>query len=245
MTTEPNGSDHPATPPGTDPARPEPARPEPATAPPSEPVFAAPTPRGALPAEGLADLGLPGTAPPPEGPARPGGAGTGARPTGADRARSRRLAVRTGVGIIAVAVVGGAVALGVTAARDRARTPVPAAVPGPQEVNAVQLVLGSCLRDLPAGDVGRVTVVPCDDEHAAQVVGRTDSAAGAVWPGQDALVRTVSATCGPELLGAASRDAEGVTFVVLTPSEAGWESGDRTGLCLATTVSPGSVDLLR
>ncbi len=149
------------------------------------------------------------------------------------------------VAVAALAVVGGAVAIGVTTARDRATAPVPATVTGAREVNAAQLVLGSCLRDLPPGDVARVTVTPCGDEHEAQVVGRTDSAAGAVWPGHDALVRKASADCGPDLLGAAGREVDGLTFVVLTPSEDGWAAGDRTGLCVAVTATAGAVDLLR
>ena len=219
----------------------EPAH-EPAT--PAEPVFAAPTPAGALPADGLAGLGLPGTgdddATPPHDAAQ--GAPRGGAP---GTVRARRVAVRAGVAVAALAVVGGAVAIGVTTARDRATAPVPAAVTGAREVNAAQLVLGSCLRDLPPGDVGRVTVTPCGDEHAAQVVGRTDSAAGAVWPGHDALVRKASADCGPDLLGAAGREVDGLTFVVLTPSEDGWAAGDRTGLCVAVSATAGAVDLLR
>ncbi|MEU2201945.1 septum formation family protein [Isoptericola sp. NPDC019482] len=215
---------------------------------PADPVFAAPTPAGVLPADGLADLGLPDTSGDEAGPhgARPGDARRGAAPApgGVRAAGVRRVAVRGAVAVVALAVVGGAVAIGVTTARDRATAPVPAAVTGAREVNAAQLVLGSCLRDLPPGDVGRVTVTPCADAHAAQVVGRTDSAAGAVWPGHDALVRKASADCGPGLLGAAGREVEGLTFVVLTPSEDGWSAGDRTGLCLAVSTTPRSGDLL-
>ncbi|MFE5342857.1 septum formation family protein [Isoptericola sp. NPDC056578] len=233
MTQDPNPHDR-----AQDPA-PDPA---PDAAPtPAEPVFAAPTPAGVLPADGLTGLGLPGTgddgAPPPRDGARP-------RAEGGASARARRGVRRAAVAVVALAVVGGAVAIGVMTARDRATAPVPAAVTGAREVNAAQLVLGSCLRHLPPGDVGRVTVVPCAGEHEAQVVGRTDSAAGAVWPGHDALVRKASADCGPGLLGAAGRDAEGLTFVVLTPSEAGWAAGDRTGLCVAVSETPGTVDLL-
>jgi len=226
--------------PAQNPAR-DPGEPDP----PAEPVFAAPTPAGVLPADGLAGLGLPDTgdddgATPPHDAAQ--GAPRGRAP---GTARARRVAARASVAVAALAAVGAAVAIGVTTARDRATTPVPAAVTGAREANAAQLVLGSCLRDLPPGDVGRVTVTPCGDEHGAQVVGRTDSAAGAVWPGHDALVRKASADCGPGLLGAAGREVEGVTFVVLTPSEDGWAAGDRTGLCVAVSATPGAVDLLR
>jgi len=236
-----------------DPNQPDPAQdpaadPAPGAAPaPAEPVFAAPTPAGVLPADGLAGLGLPGTTGTgdDDGEAAPrDSAQRATREGGPGTARARRLAGRAAVAVVALGVVGGAVAIGVTTARDRATAPVPTAVTGAREVNAVQLVLGSCLRDLPPGDVGRVTVVPCADEHGAQVVGRTDSAAGAVWPGHDALVRKASADCGPEVLGTAGREVEGLTFVVLTPSEDGWAAGDRTGLCVAVAASPGTVDLL-
>jgi len=197
-----------------------------------------------LPAEGLADLDLPAPAHAGGGDASPGtGRTSSGRP--ADTARSRRLAARAAAAVVVLAVVGGAIAIGVTTARDRAWAPLPAAVTGARDANAVQLVLGSCLRDLPPGDVGRLTVVPCSDEHAAQVVGRTDSAKGAVWPGHDALVRRTSAVCGAEQLGPSGRDVDGVTFVVLTPSEDGWSDGDRAGLCLAVTDGPGTRDLLR
>ncbi|MGE9364978.1 septum formation family protein [Isoptericola nanjingensis] len=213
--------------------------------PPAEPVFAAPTPAGALPADGLTGLGLPGTGDDDAAPA-PGDAVPGTPRAGvAGRVRARRVAGRAAVAVVALAVVGGAVAIGVATAHARATAPVPAAVTGAREVNAAQLVLGSCLRELPPGDVGRVTVVPCASEHGAQVVGRTDSAAGAVWPGHDALVRKASADCGPGLLGAAGREDEGPTFVVLTPSEDGWAAGDRTGLCVAVSAAPGTADLLR
>ena len=228
-----------------DPPRPDPApEPSPETAPgPPGPTFASPTPAGVLPAEGLADLELPG--PPSAGGADAASPRSGSSSSGRPAAaRSRRVAATAAAAVVALAVVGGAVAIGVTTAHDRAWSPLPAAVTGARDANAVQLVLGSCLRDLPSGDVGRLTVVPCTDEHAGQVVGRTDSAKGAVWPGHDALVRRASAVCGPEQLGASGRDVEGVSFVVLTPSEDGWSEGDRAGLCVAVTDDPGTLDLL-
>ncbi|MGW8568635.1 septum formation family protein [Isoptericola sp. NPDC055881] len=209
--------------------------------PPDEPVFAAPTPPGALPAEGLAELHLPATPTTPGPTTAPDGTSPGRRP---GSGRARRGVLWAGAAVAVLAVVGGGVALGVTSARHRAWEPLPAAVTQPVEANAVQLVLGSCLRELPTGDVGRVTVVPCSDEHAAQVVGRTDSAPGAVWPGPDALGRRASAVCGAQQLGGTGREVEGVRFVVLTPSEAGWTSGDRASLCLAVTPAPASDDLL-
>jgi hypothetical protein len=238
VTTDPSSGPH--SEPTAAPSGPPPGATPPAT--PEEPVFAAPTPPGALPAEGLTDLHLPDL--PQHGPASAGGAPGTTSPRRTVSARARRRLLWAGTAVAVLAVAGGVTGIAVTTARDRAWEPLPAAVPEPVEANAVQLVLGTCLRGLPAGDVGRVAAVPCDDAHVAQVVGRTDSDPGAVWPGGDALVQRASTVCGPEQLGSAGREVDGVRFVVLTPSEEGWSRGDRTGLCLAVTDEPGAHDLL-
>ncbi|WP_159796137.1 septum formation family protein [Puerhibacterium puerhi] len=219
---------------------------------PEGPVFAPPTPAGAVP--DLSGVVLPGRDPgrdpapsAPVGPGRhaptPGGPDATAR-TAARGARRRRTLLVTGC-VVAVALVSTGVALGVAQARERAWAPVDAALEAPREANVVQLVLGSCVRDLPDGDVRRVTAVPCDAEHVAQVVGRTDAGPDAVWPGAEALVRRAAAVCGPQDLGSAGREVDGVEFLVVTPTEPGWEAGDRTSLCLAVTAEPGTADLLR
>jgi hypothetical protein len=226
---------------------------------PEGPVFASPSPLGAapdlsgvvLPGQDGAGPAAPDGARPgvPHGDAAPGASGSwagaeGVGPAARAAARRRRRTLLVAGGVVAVALVGTGVALGVAHARERAWAPIEAALEAPRDANVVQLVLGSCVRDLPAGDLGRLTAVPCDEPHAAQVVGRTDAAADAVWPGAEALARRAAAVCGPQELGTAGRAADGVGFVVVTPTEGGWDAGDRTSLCLAVTAAPGTADLL-
>jgi hypothetical protein len=224
---------------------------------PEGPVFASPTPAGAVP--DLTGVVLPGQgagqAPGQgegHGSGREGGRSVvpGGPAAGADDARAaarparRRRTLLAAGGVVAVALVATGTALGVAQSRERAWAPLPAEIEDPRAANVVQLVLGSCVRDLPDGDVARVTAVPCDDEHAAQVVGRTDAEPEAVWPGPEALARRAAGVCGPQELGAAGRRVDGVGFVVVTPTEPGWDAGDRTSLCLAVTSEPGTADLL-
>lgn len=135
-------------------------------------------------------------------------------PTAAERAAARRRARWWVAGVLATVVLVVAVAAGVSwlvsSTRERAWEPVTAALSAPAEVNAVQLVLGSCVASAPtASTVTSVEVVPCSVEHRAQVVGRTDSAPDAVWPGVDALARAAARACTPDLLGPQARGTLG------------------------------------
>lgn len=204
-----------------------------------EPTFAPPTPPGLLPADELTHPALPAAPAVPGTPARLGPPGTPGPPPGSPRepARTGRSRPRVLAAVVAgLVVVALGVVAGVQVAKDRAWAPVAADVAESRDANAVQLVLGSCLDDLPAdGPVGTVRVVPCDSPHGAQVVGRYDSPGDAVWPGRDDLVALASAACGPDLLRpAAEHLAAGLRFVVWTPSEESWADGDRAGLCLAS-----------
>ena len=175
----------------------------------------------------------------------PVGIGVGAAALSRVRARGTR---GRGVAVTGM-VVGAAVTLGWVLGAvtwwqgEQARTPLAGDVSEPATVHSRQLVLGSCLDELPPdGEVGRVRVVPCADEHRAQVVARTDFGADEVWPGQDAADRRVARACGPESLGPATPDD--VELVVWAPTEASWRDGDRTGLCLAASGEPLPADLL-
>ncbi|WP_278236225.1 septum formation family protein [Isoptericola sp. AK164] len=215
------------------------------------PVTPAAGPDGTPPVAGTPPAaGTPGaTAAGPTGasvPAPPGRSGDGTRwgapggPTPAERAAARRTAriwVLSVVGLIVLVVAG---ATGISAltssAREQAWEPVAADVTAPTTVNAVQLVLGSCLSGASTeGGVGEVEVVPCADPHVAEVVGRTDAASDAIWPGEDVVAARTARGCTAGLLGPQARaEAErSVTFVVWTPTEDAWEAGDRTGLCVA------------
>ncbi|MEG3616279.1 septum formation family protein [Isoptericola haloaureus] len=161
-------------------------------------------------------------------------------PTPAERAAARRTAriwVLSVVGLIVLVVAG---ATGISAltssAREQAWEPVAADVTAPTTVNAVQLVLGSCLSGASTeGGVGAVEVVPCADPHVAEVVGRTDAASDAIWPGEDVVAARTARGCTADLLGPQARAeaAPSVAFVVWTPTEDSWAAGDRTGLCVA------------
>lgn len=147
------------------------------------------------------------------------------------------IALGVAVTLTAVAVV---VALFVG---DAATRPLPADVSEPRAAHARQLVLGNCLAELPDdGEVSTVRVVPCAEPHEAQVVARTDFAADARWPGQDAADARVSRVCTPTVLSDES-SPEGIELLVWSPSEASWAEGDRTGLCVASTaaLTEGSV----
>ncbi|WP_372594821.1 hypothetical protein [Actinotalea sp.] len=96
-------------------------------------------------------------------------------------------------------------------------------------VLSTRLGTGHCVQTLPAdGEVGRVTVVPCDEAHSAEVVGaRTLSFTQ--WPGAAEVAADLALWCE---MDTAQREA-GFHAVVWAPSEKGWGQGDRTGLCLA------------
>ncbi|QCB95459.1 hypothetical protein E5225_15035 [Cellulomonas shaoxiangyii] len=122
----------------------------------------------------------------------------------------------------------------VEASRSR---PLPPDVTAPVDAWAAQVVTGSCLAELPAdGAVERVRVVPCADPHTAQVVGQFWFAPDAVWPGQDAAHARVARSCALT----DEETAAGVRVVTWAPTEDGWRSGDRDGLCLAVAPEPVS-----
>lgn len=216
---------------------------------PEDPTFASPTPPGSLPAPDLHDVRLPG-----EATAAPAGSGTGSEPGpeggsgSADPRRGvRRRAWIAAAAVVAVAAVVLAGVLGVRTAQDRAWEPLPTDLPAARDAQAVQFVLGTCVEAVPDdGGVSQARAVPCDEEHEAQVVGRTDAATDAVWPGDDVLASRGSRACGPELLGPEARQdgARGARFVVWTPSEESWSEGDRTTLCLVVVAAPRTGSLL-
>ncbi|WP_241744195.1 DUF4190 domain-containing protein [Cellulosimicrobium arenosum] len=160
----------------------------------------------------------------------------------AHRTRGRGLAI---AGMVTGAVVTVAWAAGAALwwQADRASTPLAGDVEAPVTVAATRLVVGSCLAELPPdGEVSQVRVVPCADEHRAQVVARTDFGADEVWHGQEGVSARVAKVCTPGVLGPDAPD--GVDLVVWAPTDASWSGGDRTGLCLAGGDEPLPADLL-
>lgn len=155
-------------------------------------------------------------------PAAPAPA-TRRRPTG--RAVARLLAVVGAVALVAVVAVG-------------ARTWADSRPLGePTDVVSAhprQLVVGHCVQTLPGdGVVRRVTILPCDRPHEAEVLSRHRHADGA-WPGVDAVRREAGAACEMDT----EQRAAGVQSVLWAPTEESWRQGDRESLCLAWL--PGS-----
>ncbi|HEY0186630.1 MAG TPA: DUF4190 domain-containing protein [Cellulomonas sp.] len=131
----------------------------------------------------------------------------------------------------------GTVAVG-TAVASR---PLPADVTGPRTAHAVQLVTGSCLADLPSDpQVDEVQVVPCAQEHLAQVLTTYAFTDDEDWPGDRAATARVEAACTLT----AAEQATGLRLVAWSPTEGSWADGDRTGLCLAVAEQPGTGSLL-
>ncbi|WP_282944921.1 DUF4190 domain-containing protein [Cellulomonas endometrii] len=164
----------------------------------------------------------------------------GVRRTRAGALRGRGLAVAGlvlgGLGTLAWAALAAA---GIGTAL--ASRPLPPDVAAPVDARAVQLVTGNCLAELPEdGPVDRLRVVPCADEHAAQVVSAYEFGADAAWPGAAEAAARVAAGCD---LTAAEQE-RGLTMVAWSPTERSWAAGDRTGLCVAVTAEPGTGSLL-
>ncbi|HET6860663.1 MAG TPA: septum formation family protein [Streptomyces sp.] len=170
-------------------------------------------------------------------------------PTAADdAAKRRRFAMIGGAAVAALALVA-VVVLVVNMVSKQQWEPIEAMIAEPREVHPLQLVLGSCVETVPEdGEVSEVLAVPCTAAHTAQVVGRTDFADAAVWPGRDEVDKRVALVCGTKQLGPVARTsqlANSVSYVVWGPSEESWSDGDRVGLCLATTDEPITQDLLQ
>lgn len=158
----------------------------------------------------------------------------------APRRDVRRLRVVAAVVVLALLLVGGGgawVALGLA---NRLAPPLGPEVDAPRTVEALRLVTGNCVARLPQdGQVRRVRVVPCSQEHEAQVWSQFAFSRNAVWPGQDEAHARVSRSCQlpEELL------EEGVALVAWSPTASSWQRGDRTGLCLAVLPSPRAESL--
>jgi hypothetical protein len=96
-------------------------------------------------------------------------------------------------------------------------------------VHAGRVTTGHCIQTLPQdGTVASVRLVPCDQPHAAEVVGSLDLP-GTSWPGSAQVADQLVAWCEMD----ATQQGLGLLPVVWGPSARGWAQGDRSGLCLA------------
>lgn len=151
-----------------------------------------------------------------------------------DRRRTPRLSPRTVTRIAVYAFLLVAVIVAVVSLRDRAEGDDPG-------VRAfVEDDEGTCV-DLDGGSGARVTTMPCEGPHDAELyavvaVGDRELAGGPddAYPGSEAVVAEAEAVCGNRFADYVGRpDGESSLDVVfLVPTAVTWELGDRTLVCL-------------
>lgn len=162
------------------------------------------------------------------------------------RRRSMGLAW-TGVALGALFTIGWgltATVLSMNGTIDRAlESPQPGDVAEPRTIAAANLAEGNCIAALPpAEQVGEVRLVPCAEEHIAQVVSvhRLDGE----FPGADALADRAVTTCTADVEQIDGGDASFVPWY-LVPSETGWNQGNTQVVCLLRgDAGPLQVDLV-
>ena len=108
-----------------------------------------------------------------------------------------------------------------------------------QEAHVRQLSPGNCIQTLVSADepLTRVDVVPCDNEHVAEVVSLYAFDAGSPWPGTQSVQDAVTRSCSLSL----KQSGAGLTVRALVPTEASWRQADRVGLCMAVSPATTSV----
>jgi hypothetical protein len=153
--------------------------------------------------------------------------------------RGRGLAV-AGTVLGVLGTLAWAAVVTVLVATSIATRPLPAEIADARDAHAVQLVTGSCVAELPTGaEVDRVRVVPCAQDHLAQVITEY-TFDDRTWPGAEAALDRTSAACS---LTDQER-ADGLRLVAWAPTEHSWAGGDRTGLCLAVHPAPVTGSML-
>jgi hypothetical protein len=127
---------------------------------------------------------------------------------------------------------------------DRAlESPQPGDVTAARTVAAANLAVGNCIQTLPpAEQVGEVRLVPCADEHIAQVVSLHERSGD--FPGTEQIAADATATCTTDVENIDAGDASFVPWY-LVPSETGWGQGNTQVVCLLRgDAGPLNVDLV-
>lgn len=204
-------ADQPPPPPGTPQPQDQPAAPM--------PPVAHPSPAAPMPA---AQPGAPAGYYPQQAYYAPGWTQAQTQPRSR---RGQRIALYATLAVVVLAVVGTVAAAGLYWWGTK---PV-GDVTSPTSATSRQVRPGHCIEDLPSdGAVGRVTLVPCDDDHEAEVLGSLRLDDGG-WPGDDALAEQAAGWCEMD----SDQAAAGYRPVVWTPGQQAWSQGDRVALCLA------------
>lgn len=110
-------------------------------------------------------------------------------------------------------------------------------------IAAANLAVGNCISTLPpAQEVGEVRLVPCAEEHIAQVV--TLHELSGDFPGEAALADRAVSTCTADVDQIDPGDASIVPWH-LVPSSTGWAQGNTQVVCLLRgDAGPLHVDLV-
>lgn len=102
-----------------------------------------------------------------------------------------------------------------------------------------QLAVGQCFDPGTATEVYSVPVVDCDELHEAELFGTVEiDAFGVEFPGDEAIYEWVNSRCEGQFFAYVGEEySESRYWIeVFTPTENGWDDGDRTGLCTVVLV---------
>ena len=128
---------------------------------------------------------------------------------------------------------------------EETRGPAPTA-PAPPSSDEVPLEAGllregDCFNGLDEEEI-EVTVVPCTEEHSAEVTGRF-ALEGEEFPGEDEVVEQAEEGCliiFEDYVGQAAEDTA-FRFTEITPTEEQWDAGSREVVCLVLSPERGEV----
>jgi len=211
----------------------------------------------------------PAASPRAEAPAQPAppapGTMTGRAPGGGRRGRKRWLGLAAGLAaavVVAVGVIPRLVATSLSgppaASAPQPATPTaaaPSASSTGRQLTASQLLPGDCLTgsNLQLNTSGQwptlVQAVPCDQEHTAEVYYSSNYwPADQAYPGERVKLRQATVRCNKAFHSYVGIPYSQSVFAktVITPSQAGWDSGDRQLTCIAykpTNKYPGGAPL--
>lgn len=156
-----------------------------------------------------------------------------------DRSRSTRFAMRATAGLAALAFVGGLAGCSSEPERNEEGE-----IEEEGDLSAFSLAEGDCITDLDSlgTTVSDVPVVPCDQEHEAEIYHLFD------LPDGDFPAETLDADA-QEGCTAAFEDYFGepyeesaLSITYLTPSAESWEQDDQEVVCIALTPADGATD---
>ena len=156
-----------------------------------------------------------------------------------DRSRSTRVAVRAAAGLAALALVGGLAGCSSEPERNDEGE-----IEEEGDLSAFSLQEGDCITDLASlgTTVQELPVVPCDQEHEAEIYHLFDLPDGE-FPAAtlDADAEEGCAAAFEDYFGEPLEGSE-LSVTYLAPSAESWEQGDQEVVCIAVTPAGGATD---